>query len=49
VLRNVWRPGALPWTVHVLRAGGTERHPVTASEPFPADGALDAVLPTAGR
>ncbi|MFJ5843017.1 MBL fold metallo-hydrolase [Streptomyces shenzhenensis] len=41
VLSNVWRPGVLPWLVHVLRAGGTEQHPVTAAEAFPAEGALD--------
>ncbi|MFC7896271.1 MBL fold metallo-hydrolase [Streptomyces sp. NPDC057381] len=41
VLRNAWRPGVLPWTAHVLRSGGTERHPVASPEPFPADGALD--------
>ncbi|MGV9943738.1 MBL fold metallo-hydrolase [Streptomyces sp. NPDC003401] len=36
VLRNAWRPGVLPWAVHVLCAGGTAQHPVTAPEPFPA-------------
>ncbi|MEU0447656.1 MBL fold metallo-hydrolase [Streptomyces tendae] len=41
VLRNAWRPGVLPWMVHVLRTGGTEQHPVTAPAAFPADGALD--------
>ncbi|MCQ9134259.1 MBL fold metallo-hydrolase [Streptomyces hilarionis] len=42
VLRNAWRPGVLPWMVHALRAGGTEQHPVTAPEAFPAaEGALD--------
>ncbi|MBQ0886497.1 MBL fold metallo-hydrolase [Streptomyces sp. RM72] len=41
VLRNAWRPGVLPWAVHVLRTGGTRQHPVTAPAPFPADGALD--------
>ncbi|MHB9864052.1 MBL fold metallo-hydrolase [Streptomyces sp. YIM S03343] len=41
VLRNAWRPGVLPWMVHALRAGGTEQHPVTAPEPFPAEGPLD--------
>ncbi|MEU9640171.1 MBL fold metallo-hydrolase [Streptomyces tendae] len=41
VLRNAWRPGVLPWMVHVLRTGGTEQHPVTAPAPFPTDGALD--------
>ncbi|MFF0648865.1 MBL fold metallo-hydrolase [Streptomyces tendae] len=41
VLRNAWRPGVLPWMVHVLRTGGTQQHPVTAPAAFPADGALD--------
>ncbi|OMI90623.1 MBL fold metallo-hydrolase [Streptomyces sp. M1013] len=41
VLRNAWRPGVLPWAVHVLRTGGTRQHPVTAPAPFPAGGALD--------
>ncbi|MFG2327391.1 MBL fold metallo-hydrolase [Streptomyces sp. NPDC048568] len=41
VLRNAWRPGVLPWMVHVLRSGGTEQHPVTAPAPFPPGGALD--------
>jgi glyoxylase-like metal-dependent hydrolase (beta-lactamase superfamily II) len=41
VLRHAWRPGVLPWALHVLRSGGTERHPVLSPEPFPGDGALD--------
>ncbi|MFF4755989.1 MBL fold metallo-hydrolase [Streptomyces sp. NPDC002514] len=41
VLRNAWRPGVVPWLVHVLRVGGTEQHPVGAPESFPGDGALD--------
>jgi glyoxylase-like metal-dependent hydrolase (beta-lactamase superfamily II) len=42
VLRNAWRPGVLPWMVHALRSGGTEQHPVTAPEAFPAaTGPLD--------
>ncbi|MFJ5032349.1 MBL fold metallo-hydrolase [Streptomyces sp. NPDC088560] len=41
VVRNIWRPGVLPWAVHTLRVGGMEQHPVTAPEPFPADGPLD--------
>ncbi|MER5377331.1 MBL fold metallo-hydrolase [Streptomyces sp. NPDC002553] len=42
VLANGWRPGVLPWAVHALRSGGTERHPVAAPEPFPAaSGPLD--------
>ncbi|MEU9383144.1 MBL fold metallo-hydrolase [Streptomyces sp. NPDC048279] len=42
VLKNAWRPGVVPWLVHVLRVGGTEQHPVTAPEAFPVtDGPLD--------
>ncbi|MFF3501443.1 MBL fold metallo-hydrolase [Streptomyces sp. NPDC003247] len=42
VLANAWRPGVLPWMVHALRSGGTEQHPVTAPEAFPAaTGPLD--------
>ncbi|MFF3849185.1 MBL fold metallo-hydrolase [Streptomyces sp. NPDC002328] len=42
VLANAWRPGVLPWMVHALRSGGTEQHPVSAPEPFPAaSGPLD--------
>ncbi|MEU0969160.1 MBL fold metallo-hydrolase [Streptomyces sp. NPDC005917] len=42
VLKNAWRPGVLPWLVHVLRVGGTEQHPVGAPEAFPvAAGPLD--------
>ncbi|MBU6535194.1 MBL fold metallo-hydrolase [Streptomyces sp. NPDC057245] len=41
ILRNVWRPGVLPWTAHVLRSGGTGQHPVAEPAPFPADGPLD--------
>lgn len=41
VLRNAWRPGVVPWLVHVARVGGTEQHPVTAPEAFPGEGPLD--------
>ncbi|MEV5955709.1 MBL fold metallo-hydrolase [Streptomyces sp. NPDC051987] len=42
VVKNAWRPGVVPWLVHVLRVGGTEQHPVTAPAAFPvADGPLD--------
>ncbi|MGW0770489.1 MBL fold metallo-hydrolase [Streptomyces sp. NPDC002676] len=41
VVRNAWRPGVLPWAVHVIRVGGTDHNPVTAPEPFPVEGALD--------
>ncbi|MEH0448307.1 MULTISPECIES: MBL fold metallo-hydrolase [unclassified Streptomyces] len=42
ILRNAWRPGVVPWLVHVVRSGGAEQHPVGAPEAFPvADGPLD--------
>ncbi|MEU0855344.1 MBL fold metallo-hydrolase [Streptomyces griseofuscus] len=41
VVRNVWRPGMLPWAAHVIKVGGMEHNPVTAPEPFPGEGALD--------
>ncbi|MFG2264079.1 MBL fold metallo-hydrolase [Streptomyces sp. NPDC048720] len=41
VVRNAWRPGVVAWAVHVVRVGGTDHNPVTAPEPFPAEGALD--------
>ncbi|UXY25804.1 MBL fold metallo-hydrolase [Streptomyces sp. HUAS TT20] len=41
VVRNAWRPGVVPWLVHVLRVGGVEQHPVAAPESFPREGALD--------
>jgi glyoxylase-like metal-dependent hydrolase (beta-lactamase superfamily II) len=41
VVKNSWRPGVLPWSVHTLRAGGMAHVPVAAPEPFPAAGPLD--------
>ncbi|GGX59759.1 MBL fold metallo-hydrolase [Streptomyces fructofermentans] len=41
VVRNSWRPGVLPWAVHVLRSGGTEHNPVADPRPFPGEGPLD--------
>jgi len=41
VVRNSWRPGVLPWTLHTLRVGGMTEVPVTAPEAFPVPGALD--------
>lgn len=41
VVRNAWRPGVVPWAVHVLKAGGTEHNPVVKPEPFEPGGALD--------
>ncbi|WP_221356099.1 MBL fold metallo-hydrolase [Streptomyces beigongshangae] len=41
VLRNAWRPGVLPWSVHALRSGGTAHVPVAEPRAFPVEGALD--------
>ncbi|MFJ8664025.1 MBL fold metallo-hydrolase [Streptomyces sp. NPDC093795] len=41
VLRNIWRPGVLPWALHTLRVGGAAQHPVAEPHPFPVSGALD--------
>ncbi|MER6738210.1 MBL fold metallo-hydrolase [Streptomyces puniciscabiei] len=41
VVRNAWRPGVVPWARHVIQVGGTQHNPVTAPEPFPAEGPLD--------
>ncbi len=44
VVRNLWRRGALPWTLRVVRAGATTDVTVAHAQPFPAagaDGALD--------
>ncbi|MYV41990.1 MBL fold metallo-hydrolase [Streptomyces sp. SID1328] len=41
VVRNAWRPGVVPWAVHVVKAGGTEHNPVVKPEPFESGGALD--------
>ncbi|MFF8908891.1 MBL fold metallo-hydrolase [Streptomyces olivaceoviridis] len=41
VLAQAWRPGVLPWAVHVLRAGGTTHVPVHEPQAFPVPGALD--------
>ncbi|WP_413755696.1 MBL fold metallo-hydrolase [Streptomyces sp. MMBL 11-3] len=41
VLRNAWRPGVVPWSVHALRSGGTAHVPVTGPRAFPDEGPLD--------
>ncbi|MEU9338277.1 MBL fold metallo-hydrolase [Streptomyces sp. NPDC048290] len=41
VLRNAWRPGVLPWSVHALRAGGKAHVPVAEARAFAPDGPLD--------
>jgi glyoxylase-like metal-dependent hydrolase (beta-lactamase superfamily II) len=41
VLKNAWRPGVLPWSVHALRSGGTAHIPVAGPRAFPGEGPLD--------
>jgi glyoxylase-like metal-dependent hydrolase (beta-lactamase superfamily II) len=54
VLTNLWRPGVLPWTLRVIRSGGTKNVVLAHARAFPADGALDlpgspVPLPTHGH
>ncbi|WP_375491024.1 MBL fold metallo-hydrolase [uncultured Jatrophihabitans sp.] len=39
VVRNLWRPGALPWVLRIMRAGATKDVAVAHAQPFPAAGA----------
>jgi glyoxylase-like metal-dependent hydrolase (beta-lactamase superfamily II) len=41
VLKNAWRPGVVPWSVHALRSGGTAHVPVSGPRAFPGEGPLD--------
>ncbi|MFJ9663402.1 MBL fold metallo-hydrolase [Streptomyces sp. NPDC101219] len=41
VLRDVWRPGVLPWALRALRSGGTAHVPVRDPGPLPPAGPLD--------
>jgi glyoxylase-like metal-dependent hydrolase (beta-lactamase superfamily II) len=41
VVRNLWRPGVLPWTLRISRAGATRPVSVPHALPFPSDGPLD--------
>ncbi|MER5432531.1 MBL fold metallo-hydrolase [Streptomyces sp. NPDC002588] len=42
ILKNIWRPGVLPWMLHVLRSDGAAQYPVSTPEAFPvAAGPLD--------
>ncbi|MDQ0779445.1 glyoxylase-like metal-dependent hydrolase (beta-lactamase superfamily II) [Streptomyces aurantiacus] len=41
VLKNAWRPGVLPWSLHALRSGGTAHIPVAEPRAFPGEGPLD--------
>lgn len=41
VVRNLWRPGVLPWALRISRAGATKAIAVPHALPFPAIVALD--------
>ncbi|MFE4667380.1 MBL fold metallo-hydrolase [Streptomyces sp. NPDC056716] len=41
VLRNVWRPGVLPWSLHALRCGGKAHIPVAEPQALALGGPLD--------
>lgn len=41
VVRNLWRPGVLPWLLAALRVGVTSEDGVRAPASFPGDGRLD--------
>ncbi|GAA0965831.1 MBL fold metallo-hydrolase [Actinocorallia libanotica] len=41
VVANLWRPGFLPWALHIVRAGALRDVRVPAAEAFPAAGPLD--------
>jgi glyoxylase-like metal-dependent hydrolase (beta-lactamase superfamily II) len=41
VARNLWRPGAVPWTVRIMRKGALKDVVLAHAQPFPRAGALD--------
>ncbi|MFD4366876.1 MBL fold metallo-hydrolase [Rhodococcus sp. NPDC058521] len=41
VAANSWRPGVIPWSLRILRLGGTKHVSVPGAQPFPVDGPLD--------
>lgn len=41
VVANLWRPGVLPWTARIVRAGALAHVAVPTATAFPADGPLD--------
>jgi glyoxylase-like metal-dependent hydrolase (beta-lactamase superfamily II) len=41
VVKNVWRPGVLPWALRVARNGATTKVTIAHAEPFPTSGPLD--------
>ncbi|MGH3155620.1 MAG: MBL fold metallo-hydrolase [Streptosporangiaceae bacterium] len=41
LLANLWRPGVLPWTLRIMRAGVTRDVTAAHAQPFPSAGPLD--------
>ncbi|WP_424189049.1 MBL fold metallo-hydrolase [Actinokineospora sp. G85] len=41
VVRNLWRPGVLPWAVHIVQSGALKPVKVPTATPFPVEGRLD--------
>lgn len=41
VLRNLWRPGVLPWLLKITRVGVTRDIRIPSATAFPTDGVLD--------
>jgi glyoxylase-like metal-dependent hydrolase (beta-lactamase superfamily II) len=41
VVKNIWRPGVLPWSVRVARVGALQKITTPHARPFPSAGALD--------
>lgn len=41
VVRQIWRPGVLPWSMRISRAGATRDVRLLHAEPFPNAGELD--------
>ena len=54
VVRNLWRPGVLPWVSRITRVGATKDVSIPSAAAFPVDGALDlpgapVPIPTRGH
>lgn len=41
VVKQAWRPGVLPWSLRISRAGGAKDVRLPHAQPFPVDGPLD--------
>ncbi|NMN97321.1 MBL fold metallo-hydrolase [Antrihabitans stalactiti] len=41
VIKRLWRPGMLPWSLRILRGGASKKPVLGHAQPFPTSGALD--------